>query len=368
MDAKKFSFLAAITVLGIIAAFLAARHNMALTSSISTQKVFPNLLNEMPNVAKIEIKTHSEVSTLVLNDKQWQLKEHHHYHADTKKIVQLLNNLTALTYVEAKTSNPILYEKLGVEDITNQAAQSVQLSLLDHSNKPIIALLMGKARTAKVGMSDSELYIRLPSQAQSWLAKGLKPIEKTTHNWLDKTLVSIATEAIQQVAITHGSGEEVLITKENPEGRDFTLVGLPDDAELEAPYYLQQMASTITQLALIDVKPAEQLDFSDTEDLKAIFTRFDGLQLSMILHKQADKIYARLHAKWEKVATKEEKLETDKLNIRFNSWAFELPSYQVSALYKTYDDLIKKSVVTTENTAQIPVDFLDETATTSTSH
>jgi len=128
MNVKNLSILAIFTLAIVITAILLTQKETIPTTA---EKLFPDLENVINDVTEININTQEKSTTLIRTGEnwQWQIKEKHLYPASLDKVHKLLLGVINLTVIEAKTSNPSRYAKIGVEDISEEGAKSVLLTL-----------------------------------------------------------------------------------------------------------------------------------------------------------------------------------------------------------------------------------------------
>jgi hypothetical protein len=107
------------------------------------------------------------------------------------------------------------------------------------------------------------------------------------------------------------------------------------------------------------VIPATDID--DKASTRAVFTTFDGLEVTMTITKKEEKYYAKFAAAFN--AEKAE-AQADSLNAKFKEWAYELAKYKVENLEKKRDELIEtveeeKPAVETNPAAgeELPIPF-----------
>ncbi len=379
MNAKTLSFLAFLTIIVIIAAVVLTQPKTT-TAPLEKTLFFPNLQTSALNeVTEINITTQDESLTLMLTDKQWGLKEKHHYPVALEKVHNLLFGIASLTILESKTSNPALYSKIGVEAVTDEDAQSTLLTLKNAQGETVASVIIGNDRTAKIDSTRREIYVRKQDDKLSWLTLGNLPVEKTVADWLEEEIVDIDGDKVRQISITHPDGENFLIHKASPENKDYQIADLPDNASIKSPYTLRSLANTLSHLNLDDSIPASDIKFAKQQTHRAVFTTFDGLEITLFTMKKDDKHYAQLSAAYnpemvwveppksdeegaddkeaaeesepEIVAVQDEtseepevdiKQQAETLNAKFKGWVYELAAYKVDDLEKKRDDLIER--------------------------
>ena len=356
----------------------------------SGEKVFPELLNRANDATYVKIERQSETTTLVKVGSTWKIKEKGQYPADLEKVRELVLGVAGLLFVEPKTSKPENYAKIGLQDVHESGATGTQLSITDGSDKQLVDFIVGNSRPARADNSQSEYYIRIKDNPQSWLAQGKLPTQWNTTNWLDTLVLELSRERIQKVVVTHKDGEIVSIHREDSSARDFTLDKLKEGEEIKAAFEVNNIATSFTTMRFDDVKTNSEADLQKP-DFVALLTAFDGLEIQLEVFKLDDKnLLSRLKASFneavaqasqEKVKQQiadahkpaepantgdsasaetphsppsapdkkpmqikdstEVKKEVEELNARWSGWLYKLPEFRTSNISKKKKELLK---------------------------
>jgi hypothetical protein len=399
MNAKSLSILTLITLLVIIITVVLIQPK---TKPIEKDiKVFPNLMSSLDDVAEIDVKTEEQTISLVRNDGQWLLKDKHNYPVALDKVRQVLFGTADLTFLEAKTSNPKLYSKIGVEDPSEAGAKSTLLTLKKEGGETLADLIIGNDKMAKTDTTLREIYIRKPNKKQTWLALGQLSVEPEPLDWVDKQIINLDNDRIRQVKVNQPDGEKILVFKDTPTDKEYQLAEVPAGMKIKFPYMLKNMATTLSYFNMTDVKVATEIEFNQ-QVLNAVFTTFDGLKVTLTTTEQDDKYYAKLAAEFdpeavwleppkeeeEKEATSSEeseekseseeskseseeskedkpedktesaKPEVENLNAKFKGWVYEISAHKVEQLAKKLDELIEEEETETEEgDEELPVEL-----------
>lgn len=295
MNAKNLSIFAIFTLVLVIAAIMLTHQDRAPTiSSFEKEAFFPNLENVINDVTEIDVSNHSESITLLRVGENWQwlIKEKHLYPASLDKVHKLLLGVVHLTILDAKTNNQDRYAEIGVEDVLEEGAKSVLLTFKKSEGEIVASLIVGHDRVAKVDSTRREIYIRKPDEKQAWLTLGQLPIEKTAKDWLEPQIVNLDGDNVRQVSVTHPDGEHLVVFKDSPDDEDYQLADLPENAQVKLPYMLNNIATTLTRLDLDDV--TTDSEFEDDATIRAVFTTFDGLEVTMLTTEKGGSIMLNL--------------------------------------------------------------------------
>lgn len=379
MNAKNLTILTILTLVVVTAALWFAPKKPATPASAL---VFPNLLSHLKDVTEINVATNSDTFTLLYHreDDQWVIKEKHDYPVAQDKVRSLLLGLADLTTLEAKTSNPKLYSKLGVEEVTETDAKSILLTLKKSPEEKVAAVILGRSQPAKGDSTLSEVYIRKLDEKQAWLAQGFLRVDRTPIDWLDKKILDVDGKRIRQVNLNSPEGEKVLVFKDKVEDADYQLADIPEGAKLKAAYELGQIANALSYLNINDVVTEKDISFDEKKSYRGVFATFDGLEVTMTTTEKDGKYYAKFASTFVPPATpvkpaeakdgekdkdkdvakdekdgKEEVKETKKDELKpaeevkkevesitktLSGWVFEVPKYKADALSKKRADLI----------------------------
>jgi len=335
-----------------------------------TAYLVPALKDHVNDVDKVVI-TGAEskpVATLTRGANGWSIAEKNGFAADTGKLREFLLKLADAKLVEQKTSSKGKYAALGVEDVADKDAKSVEIEL-GGLQKPV-KVIIGNAN------QHGGTFVRRAGEAESWLASGSFSVDKKTDSWLRKDLTDIAATRIASIDITRPDGKTVRLAKAAEGDANFKLADAPKGREAGSDYAINGPASTLGGLRFDDALPAKDAPPAE-KPLKARFATFDGLIVDVTAWDKDGKDYAQFSAsedektasahvdatlakaksdeatkpadaKAETSAAKERdaklaalKKEADDLNARFKDWTFVLPAYKYAAINKAPDDFLK---------------------------
>jgi hypothetical protein len=357
----------ALTILGIATLLVVLTAIVARQQTTSfpqqDEKLFPELLTQINETAEIIGTSNEGTFTLLGRDGRWLVKEKNEYPADTDKVHQLLVGLSQLRRVEPKTSNPELYAKIGVEDVTVEGAKSLRITLKSTDGRVLADLLVGNRQFGKANPSLSEYFVRVAGELQARLVEGKIPEEKSVLRWLDQRLLDLNADRVREVQVTHPDGQKVIVRRKEPSVADYELVGLPKGAEIESAYAVNSIGNTLTSLTLDDVKPTAAVSFSGKDPLTVELSTFDGLRVNMQAIKDGDQNLARFRATFDSTLAEQTKTDTDQkpdktsplkqaeavkqevdaLNKRWKEWVYVVPRYRIDSLAKKNSELIKVS-------------------------
>jgi hypothetical protein len=301
-----------------------------------------------------------------------------------EKVKGSLVGMAELRFREPKTRNPDLYEKLGLQDQTNEGSMATLVTIRINHNQEAGKLLIGDQRPAKENPSLSEIYVRKPDDAQTWLVTGKLSLERTVTEWLDQDILALAGTRIHRVRVMHPGGEYLTVEKTSPDAVDFQIADMPKGYKVQSQFNVNNVVTTLSKLTLDDVKKKEAIDSEVKAGIKAVLETFDGLQVSVEILTQDETVYGKITAAFDpslvfKVeepesleetdgASEEKKSEATKsdpsqpsdtpetkiksaeevkeevtaMNSKLGGWVFELPKFKVDNFSKKKEDLIAK--------------------------
>lgn len=326
--------------------------------------VFPRLAASLNDITEIRlVKSGGKTAvTLRRGEKQWQVVERSLYLADGGKLRKLLIDLSDLKVVEQKTSNPEHYAVLGVEDVNAATATGVRVEL-SGAPQPI-ALIVGKSAGGRSS------YARVGESAQSIAVTPALTLDTEPKNWLDRVVVDIAANRVQQARIEGGKGATYVAQRESRAQTDLTVPDLPKGRELASPTAANPLSSALSGLSFEDVRPLPATEQWGSDAAHAEYRLFDGMILEIAGRKEGEQHWITLAARFDEsqrqrfavaadakkeTATapaslpapeptaEETRAQAQVLATRFAGWAFEIPGYQYDALFRPLTELLKST-------------------------
>jgi hypothetical protein len=292
--------------------------------------------------------------------------------ADSSKVRKLLIDLADLKIVEQKTDNAANYAVLGVEDVKAPAATGVRVELAGLAEPT--ALIVGKS----AGTRSS--YARLAQSAQSLAVSPALTLDTDPKNWLDRSLLDIPADRVQQVRVTEANGRSYVARRESHEQTDFTVPDLPKGKTLSSPTIANSAASALGGFTFDDVRRAVPASASPKGTARAEFRLFDGTIIEITGRKEGERHWIHLQPRYDEKQQQrfavaapppaaaaqdakpepaapappspapaaperkpdEVRAEADNWAARFAGWDYEIPGYKYESLFRPLDELIQK--------------------------
>lgn len=283
------------------------------------------------------------IATLNRDEQRWTVAERDNYPADMGRIRQNLRALAGAVKVEEKTSNPEFYERLGLEDPARPSARGVELTLKG-TGEPL-QVIIGDNRAG----SEEFTYVRLATDARSWMVRGRFDPGRTTAEWLDRQLLDIPATRVQSVTITHPGTDILRVARAKPDDASFVVQNLPRGRRESYPGVADPLGGVLASLQLEDVSTRATLGQNPGKPTVTRFTTFDGLLIEASGWPTPDGIRFTFSASTDKslaVKSGQEKAfpdsirQAEAINARLGGWVYTLPSFSTELLTRRQADLL----------------------------
>jgi hypothetical protein len=343
MNAKTFIWLAALTVVVVIAAGFSVSERYWNSQTVRVERpAFPELAEKMNDVAEIRVENSDDHYTIKRVKDQWFVVEKNNYPAKFSKIRETIAGVSNLMIVDAKTKNPDLYSRIAVKDAKGKDFDSKYLGLKDASGKVIAEILVGNRKFNMGGGEDDEgIYFRRPTEEKAWLARGKLELSRDILDWLDQTLVDVKVDRVRRVHTRTADGKEIIISRNAASTKGFTLENLPDAAKLKdnADTTLIDLASALKEMELRDIAPESEKAFPADKTFMATYQTFKGLTVILKMVTTGNDTWAEVTAEANPKMADAVK-EAAAINKRSEGWVFKLWDYKVKPLKVQMKDLL----------------------------
>src|SRR5690606_15516017 len=225
MSRRTLTILSGAVVVLVVLAFIGQQGPRGTVAS-SGALLLPGLEERLNDVERLTLTGPGgeTVATAEVTDEGWVIVEKDRYRANLQQIREGMLALAQARVVEAKTANPELYDRLGVEDIEVETAGGMQISI-EGAGEPLV-LIVGDAEGA------DHRYVRIAGEARSYLIDGDPDLPDNAADWLDQTILGIDPSRVRRVVVRHADGETVEVTKSTPEQTTFAVEAVPEGREL----------------------------------------------------------------------------------------------------------------------------------------
>ena len=318
-------------ILGIVVAILVAALLLIESGSESDvpeagTPLLPDLRSAANDIDEVMISRAGESPlTIRRTGDTWVVPDRGDYPANVTVLRSVLLAMTNASVIEAKTANPALHDRLGVNDPGDEDSESVLVSARAGDRR--FDLVFGNTAQG------SYRYARIADEDQSWLIDQNPELPAGIGDWLEKDIVDIDSSQIRSVTVVHEDGESLSISKAAEAATEFDVADIPDDRELAYTSVANGIAGALNDLDLEDVRPATG---ADGAVVTTTFETFGDLRLVARLSKDGEENWLALNAE----ALGEETDETRALRRRVDGWEFRIADYKANLLARRWDDIL----------------------------
>lgn len=286
MNARNVKILAAVVL--VLFAVLFALNSMDRSDSPAAggEILFPELKSRLNDLNVVSI-TDADGSITLRREAadgdsgpsaggRWISPDHGGYPADPADLRQLLLAIADARKIEQKTSDPELYDRLGVANPREEGGSGVLISA--RGDNAAVSLILGDVAQREFR------YARIPEEAPSWLINQNPVLPDDPGGWLLPDIVDIDASRIASAVIRHPDGELVRIRKQDAGDVNFEVEDIPEGRQLSYPSVANGIAGVLADLTLEDVRPANApAEGTSTAE----FRTFDGLEIFVSIHTRS---------------------------------------------------------------------------------
>ncbi|MGD8346654.1 MAG: DUF4340 domain-containing protein [Lysobacterales bacterium] len=346
MSSKHFAWLAAVTAIAAVLAFLVPR-NTAHENGFEPDLLLPGLEKQVNEIDWLRISAEGEtVATVRREADGWIVEEASAYRADWPQVQRLLSTLADARVIEAKTSNPRYFDRLGVEDPGSAGASGVLIAFAESTGLP--AVISGNRAQGRDGQ-----YARLQGATRSVLIDSELDLPRETVGWLDREIIDIPEGEVVEASVLHPDGESVVVKKISADDENFELQDVPDGFEPKSAWTVDALAGGLSALELDAVAPVNDLDWASETRYRVVTA--DGLDLVARLveipgaGEEADPAFwMRLEAGLYTTAigsagnSPETAQRAEAVNQRVRGWAYRIPQYRYDNMTRRMDHFLQE--------------------------
>lgn len=284
--------------------------------------LLPGFRDHVNEVSSLRVERNGEDPVVIeRHDELWVVTSRDNYPADIGKVREVLLAMADAKTMEAKTTNPELHARLGLDspDIENSKS-TLLIASTGHAD---YRLLLGNAAQT------SYRYARLPDEDQTWLIDQNPDVPDSAGDWLDAAIVDINSSTVRAVTIVHPDGETISVEKAAEDDPNFTVNAIPEGRELSYSTVANGIGGALNDLELDDVRPAVAVGGGA---VKTTFETFDGMTVTVDTQKTDDGNWITLSASGT---------GADELNARLSGWQFKVADYKANLLTRGWEDILK---------------------------
>jgi uncharacterized protein DUF4340 len=321
MNRARFTALAVAALIVLAAAlYLGSRRNAGEPGALGTV-LLPQLAGELGTVSEIELQKGTPAPGVTLHraGDGWTVAQRADYPADGSKVKKLLLSLADAKIVEEKTSNPVNFPIIGVEDPAKPGAAGTQITLIakDGKHSVIVGKPVGEGNFARRGGEDKSFTV------EPGITADVEP-----RAWIDARLIDVPVAQIQSIEAKPAAGAGYTLHRLKAGEDGFALDGAPPAGrKVLDPKALAPSPTALSGLTADDVAAAGDIDFSKPS--QAVFTLADGNVITVTGALAGDK-------RWVEVTTTKDTA----VNTKAQNRAFEVASYRFDAIFRPLEQLL----------------------------
>jgi hypothetical protein len=351
---RALTTLAAVTGIAVILAAIALWQRAATgLPAFEQQRMFPSLRESMNGVTTIQIET-KDVSFNVVRKEEgrWIVPDKANYPADFAAIRKTILGLADLNLVERRTARADWHDKLGLR-LPKSGGSGTLLTLKDAKGEVLASLIIGENVEGASAGGQQAVYVRRPTDPQTYVARGNVSPPTGQAQWLDKAFIDLARDRVKTVAMKPFKGRAYTVTRDKPQDENFRIVeSIPAGRVLRTENEPNGIGNALLGLSFDDVKPQQGLNFTNAAGVA--FLTFDGLTLNLSLIEAENEFWMTVAAvasagvqppptsSGASAALKPDVAkEAKEINALVVGWAYKIPRYKGTLLTAPLEDLLK---------------------------
>ena len=314
----------------VVALFVVVGQPTSSVDPLSREPVFEQLRASPDTVARMTISSRFATFTFVREDGRWRSPDKFNYPVDSNDVRELVVKLSDMRYIERKTSKTERYERLEVNDITEETSEAVYVRLATADDKPLAEVIVGRPSARFIDGSVSGTYIRFPETDKVWLASGAVNVQTRLVPWLDRTVVSVPADTVTHVVIGVGDDAYEVVREGEGDTASYKIPQVPEGREADARA-AQNLTRSLASVSLEDVRPAADLALPADARQARVETQ-DGVAVDLRLAEIDKKPWMTVNATYigdagdESDAAKAARKRVDEINARVHDWVYWVPS------------------------------------------
>lgn len=335
MTPKQFTALAIAAALCLAAAVFSYASSVTWSSGTAQgAALFASMRTDPPpDIARVEIEQGDKKLALTRKGNDWVLLDG--FPAMRERVRALLLGIAEADLVEPKTRQPERYALLGLEDPKRPDAASRLVRLYDAKQHKVAELIVGKRRANAFGTNRTGTYVRLPGEAQTWLADTAMEGGVGLRDWIDTLLVVSARPQVNSISLRAPGKDPIDIAR--GESGDLMVKDLPAGMKLKYTNSLDDIAEAVANYSFDDVRKAQPA--ADDKVSIAVLKLASGAEVTVRMRQDGEFAWASFAAKGDSA---EAKSQADALQARVEGWEFRVPESKMSAIFRSREDLLEK--------------------------
>jgi len=338
MGPKTIVILAVLALSAVIAAGVALTLESASSRDARIgSPVFPDLIDRANEVVTLNVASRRGQLTLERGEAGWRLAQSDGFKVMAVKASGSILDLASLRYYEEKTSRPEKYGKLLLRDIDAAGSESKRIVLKDAAGAVLADLIIGRGKISLPGTDSGGIFIRLPGDKRTWLARGGLNFGELASDWLDREIFDIAGDRVERVEIIRPNGETLVITKRSPMTLVYSLNAMPSGTQLRIEEEPALIASNLEGFLIEDARRAGAVPFAPDQIARARFETFDGLRAVAEIVVVDGQGWVRFRFSGTGAAAAEARA----LSKKTKGWVYRIAGFRAERLTKRLADMVE---------------------------
>jgi hypothetical protein len=289
MKPKTMLFL--VIILGILAGASYLIQQLQTPSVSKKTRMGGELLENLPVNDISAVTIISEEGTVQLGkiDDKWVVKSHYNYPIDFKKLIDFVKKWKEAQIgrsFKASESSLARMQLLPQNSETAEKDQKgVQVLMENADGNTIASIITGKVRENESGASGGQ-YVRIDDSDTVYLTdKNFKYLTKDSKGWLDKELLDIKAEDIQEVIFTNWEGKNGYTVHREKKGDDPKLVSIPEGRKAKKSE-LNSVMGSLSSLRIEDIQNPKDKQTEKSKLDKLTYSLFNGTVYTLYPEKK----------------------------------------------------------------------------------
>ena len=229
---------------------------------------FPEFINPNDAATMEVIEFNGETASakpfkVTFRDGRWTIPSHNDYPADGKdRLAQTAAGVISLRKEDFRSSNVADHEAAGVGDPLDEALTTLQgrgkrVTLKDPSDQVLADIIIGKEVPERTGFH----FVRLPAQKRVYVAKADFEISTSFADWIEKDLLQVEKNGIDNVVIRDYSiNERTGVVNQRgtlnleKDGSTWAADRMATDEEIDS-VKMNELLQAVDELSIVGVRP-----------------------------------------------------------------------------------------------------------------
>jgi len=263
---------------------------------------------------------------IVREDATWHVPARDGYPANTKHVRDVLLAMADATVVEAKTANPELFGRLGVDTPDGESGKGILVSA--RAGEQAFDVIFGNVAQGNYR------YARVAGEDQSWLIDQNPEIPADIGDWLEANVIDIDSTDVRAVTITHPDGETISVSKAVKEDANFQVADVPEGRELSYSTVANGIGGALNDLDLDDVRRATE---PAAQSVVTVFETFDGMTITATTTRAGDENWVAIAASADGDGAE----RASAIAARVTGWEYRIADYKANLLTRRWEDILK---------------------------